>query len=144
MMLKIQVAVVQSLSHVWLFATPWTAARQAPLSTSIFLSLLKLKRDDWVTAFHCSCSPGPKVTPLAHRVGALGSALLGSGLGEETWSGPGEADDIDVEPEEAQLVDCTSFGRPCPKQSLIKRNGMPAQTNPQMHSSHTYIGFSLS
>ena len=26
------VAVVQSLSRVWLFATPWTVARQAPLS----------------------------------------------------------------------------------------------------------------
>ena len=25
--------VVQSLSHVWIFATPWTAARQASLST---------------------------------------------------------------------------------------------------------------
>ena len=144
MTLKNQVAVVQSLSHVWLFATPWTAAHQAPLSTSIFLSLLKLKRDDWVTAFHCSRSPGPRVTPLTYRVGAPGSAPLGSGLGEETWSGPREADDIDVEPEEAQLVDCTPFGRPCPKQSLIKRNGMPIQTNPQTHSSHMYIGFSLS
>ena len=33
--------VVQSLSRVWLFATPWTAACQASLST-IFQSLLKL------------------------------------------------------------------------------------------------------
>ena len=33
-------AVVQLLSHVWLFATPWTAARQAFLSIS--QSLLKL------------------------------------------------------------------------------------------------------
>ena len=32
--------VVQSLSHVWLFVTPWTAACQASLST-IFQSLLK-------------------------------------------------------------------------------------------------------
>ena len=31
------VAVVQSLSHVWLFATPWTAARQAPLSSTIWI-----------------------------------------------------------------------------------------------------------
>ena len=33
--------VVQSLSHVRLFATPWTAALQAPLSFTISLSLLK-------------------------------------------------------------------------------------------------------
>ena len=35
--------VVQSLSHVWLFATPWTPACQASLSITIFWSLLKLK-----------------------------------------------------------------------------------------------------
>ena len=34
--------VVQSLSHVWLFATPWTAAGQAFLSFTISQSLLKL------------------------------------------------------------------------------------------------------
>ena len=34
--------VLQSLSHVRLFATPWTAARQASLSFTISWSLLKL------------------------------------------------------------------------------------------------------
>ena len=33
--------VVQSLSRVWLCATPWTVARQAPLSFTISQSLLK-------------------------------------------------------------------------------------------------------
>ena len=33
---------VQSLSHVWLFTTPWTAARQASLSITNSQSLLKL------------------------------------------------------------------------------------------------------
>ena len=33
--------VVQLLSHVRLFATPWTAAHQAPLSSTISWSLLK-------------------------------------------------------------------------------------------------------
>ena len=33
---------VQSLSHVWLFVTPWTAARQASLSITNSWSLLKL------------------------------------------------------------------------------------------------------
>ena len=33
---------VQSLSHVWIFVTPWTAARQAALSITNSRSLLKL------------------------------------------------------------------------------------------------------
>ena len=33
---------VQSLSHVWLYVTPWTAARQASLSITNSWSLLKL------------------------------------------------------------------------------------------------------
>ena len=36
------VVVAQSLSCVWLFATPWTATRQASLSFTISWSLLKL------------------------------------------------------------------------------------------------------
>ena len=39
---KQKVVVVQSLSRVWLFATPWTAACQASLSITNFQSLLKL------------------------------------------------------------------------------------------------------
>ena len=35
-------SVVQSLSHVWLFVTPWTAAHQASLSFTNSQSLLKL------------------------------------------------------------------------------------------------------
>ena len=34
--------VVQSLSHAWLFATPWTVARQASLSITMSQRLLKL------------------------------------------------------------------------------------------------------
>ena len=37
-----QLSSVQSLSHVWLFATPWTAACQASLSITNSQSLLKL------------------------------------------------------------------------------------------------------
>ena len=33
--------VVQSLRNVWLFVTPWTAARQAPLSSIVSQDLLK-------------------------------------------------------------------------------------------------------
>ena len=39
---KIYVIVVQSLSYVWLFATPWTAAHQASLSFTVSQSLLRL------------------------------------------------------------------------------------------------------
>ena len=39
---NLSVSSVQSLSHVWLFATPWTAACQASLSISNFRRLLKL------------------------------------------------------------------------------------------------------
>ena len=42
------VAVVQSLSRVWLFATPWTAARQASLSITISWTLLKLMSNESV------------------------------------------------------------------------------------------------
>ena len=37
-----QFSSVQSFSHVWLFATPWTAVRQASLSITNSWSLLKL------------------------------------------------------------------------------------------------------
>ena len=40
--------VVQSLGHVWLFSTLWTAARQAPLSFIISWSLLKLMSTELV------------------------------------------------------------------------------------------------
>ena len=38
---------VQSLSHVWLFVIPWTAAHQAALSFAISWSLLKHMSFDW-------------------------------------------------------------------------------------------------
>ena len=38
----LSVVVVQSLSHVWLFVTPWTAAGQVSLSFTISQSFLKL------------------------------------------------------------------------------------------------------
>ena len=40
--LWVQLSSVQSLSHVWLFVTPWAAARQASLSITNSWSLLKL------------------------------------------------------------------------------------------------------
>ena len=43
---------VQSLSHVWLFVTPWAAARQASLSITNFWSLLKLMSIESVMPSH--------------------------------------------------------------------------------------------
>ena len=37
----LSIIVVQSLSHVWLFVTPWTGAHQVSLTSSISQSLLK-------------------------------------------------------------------------------------------------------
>ena len=43
---------VQSLSHVWLFSTPWTAACQASLSITKSPSLLKLRSIESVMPSH--------------------------------------------------------------------------------------------
>ena len=44
--------VIQSLSHVWLFTTPWTVAHQASLSFTISQSLLKLVSIESVILFN--------------------------------------------------------------------------------------------
>ena len=50
---KPQVSSVESLSHVWLFVTPWTVARQASLSITNSGSLVKLMSiESVVTANH--------------------------------------------------------------------------------------------
>ena len=50
---NLSVAVVQSLSCVQLFATPWTAAHQAFLSFTISRSLLKLMSiESWMPSNH--------------------------------------------------------------------------------------------
>ena len=50
---------VRLLSWVWLFATPWTAACQAPLSFTISQSLLKFMSVESVMPFnhHILCRP---------------------------------------------------------------------------------------
>ena len=45
-------SVVQLLSHVWLFASSWTAAHQAPLSSIISQSLLKFMSIELVMLFN--------------------------------------------------------------------------------------------
>ena len=50
------VIVVQSFSHVWFFATPWTAAHQASLSFTIIQSLLKFTFTESVMPSNISSS----------------------------------------------------------------------------------------
>ena len=72
------VVVVQLLSHVWLSATPWTAVRQASLSFTVSLSLLKLMSIESVTPSNHFILCHPLLLPsifLSIRVFSSESAL---------------------------------------------------------------------
>ena len=62
---------VQSLSRVQLFVTPWTAARQAPLSITNYRSLLKLISivGDAIQPSHPQSSPSPLAFNLSQHLG---------------------------------------------------------------------------
>ena len=63
---------VQSLSRVRLFATPWTAARQASLSINKSWSLLKLmciESGDAIQSSHPLSSPSPLALNLSQNQG---------------------------------------------------------------------------
>ena len=61
--------VVQLLSHVQLFATPWTATHQASLSFTFSWSLLKLLSSDATQPFHSLLSPSPLPFNLSQHQG---------------------------------------------------------------------------
>ena len=64
--------VVQSPSHVQLFATPWTAARQASLSLTISWTLPKFMSSEWVMPSNhliLCCSPLPLAFNLSQHQG---------------------------------------------------------------------------
>ena len=70
--------IVQSLSRVRLFATPWTAARQAALSFTISQSLLKLMSIELMMPSNHSLVPPLLLLPsvfLGIRVFSSDSAL---------------------------------------------------------------------
>ena len=73
--------VVQSLSHIWLFATPWTVARQASLSYTNSWSLLKLihQASDAIQPSHPLSSPSPSAFNLSQHQGLPMSQLFTSG-----------------------------------------------------------------
>ena len=62
---------VQSLSHVQLFVTPWTAARQASLSIPNSQSLLKLMSTELMipSKHHPLLFPSPPVFNLSQHQG---------------------------------------------------------------------------
>ena len=66
------VVVIQSLSHVWLFEIPWTAAHQAPLSFTISQSLLEFMSTGLMMLsnhlIRC-CPPSPFAFNLSHHQG---------------------------------------------------------------------------
>ena len=53
---SVQFSSVQSLSHVWLFATPWTVACQAPLS----MGILQARILEWVATPSSRVSSQPR------------------------------------------------------------------------------------
>ena len=71
---------VQSLTHVQLFVTPWTAAHQAPLSITNSRSLLKLMSIELVMPFnhliHPLSSPSPSAFNISQHQGLF--KLVGS------------------------------------------------------------------
>ena len=71
------VDVVQLLSHVRLFATPWTAARQASLSFTICWSLLKLMSTESVmpTNHLVLCHPLLFLPSIFPRIGFFSNEL---------------------------------------------------------------------
>ena len=68
-------AVVQSLSHVQLFATPWTAAHQAFLSFTVSRNLLKFMFTELVMPSHPLSPPSPASVFPSTRVFSTESAL---------------------------------------------------------------------
>ena len=73
--LKELVGVIQSLSGVWLFATPWTAAPQDPLSFTVSQSFLKLMSIESVMASNhfILCCPLLLLSLILPRTGVFSS-----------------------------------------------------------------------
>ena len=78
--------VVQSLSHVRLFATPWTTARQAFLSFSIAQSLLKLMSIESVMPFNhlILCHPLLLLLSIFPALGSFPVSWLFASGGQST------------------------------------------------------------
>ena len=72
-----QMVVVQLLSHVWLFATPWTSAGQASLSLTISWSLLKFMFIELVMPWALKINTVSVIFPCLWRSGNWHTHLQG-------------------------------------------------------------------
>ena len=74
----ISYVVVQSLSHVWLFATPWTAAHQASLSLTISQRLPKFMSTELVmlSSHLILCYPLSLLLSIFPSISVFFSALV--------------------------------------------------------------------
>ena len=80
--------VVQSLSHVWLFATPWTAACKTSLSFTISQSLLKLMSIELMMPFNhlILCRPLLLLPSMFPSIRAFSNELAHSIRWPKYWS----------------------------------------------------------
>ena len=63
---------VRVLSHVGLFATPWTVAHQAPLS----MGILQARILEWVAISSLGYLPNPGIEPVSPASPALAGGFL--------------------------------------------------------------------
>ena len=82
----LQFSSLQSLSRVWLFATPWIAACQASLSITNSWSLLKLMSIESVmpSSHLILCCPFPLPLPIPPASGSFPMSQLFSWSGQST------------------------------------------------------------
>ena len=81
-----QFSSVQSLSHVWLFATPWIAARQASLSITKSRSSPKLMSIESVmpSSYLILCHPHLPLTPIPPSIRSFPISQLFAWGGQST------------------------------------------------------------
>ena len=80
-------AVVQSLSRVWLFASPWTAVHQAPPSSTISQSLHKLLSiESLIPSNHLLCHPLLILPSIFPRIRVFPVSELFISGGQRIWA----------------------------------------------------------
>ena len=75
-------AVLSRFSHVQLFVTPWTVARQAPLS----MRILQVRTLEWVAMSFSRDLPDSGIKPVCLMSPALAGGFFAT---SSTWEAPG-------------------------------------------------------
>ena len=106
----------QSLSHVWLFATPWTAEHQASLSFIRSLSLCKLMPIESVMSSNhlIPCHPLLPLASIFPSIRVFSNGILLSHKKEHIWVHANEVDETRTyytewskSQRETQIYECT-------------------------------------